>query len=141
MKNWINFTGLFLLIALSSEAQYTLLLKGQPSPYDSGVVIQIKTYRIETRHLKTADDYIKSLNQTIDSLNATIGVKMDINKSLQFEVKEINKNLKLSHDNFSQLGKKFDDLYVVATKPKKGWLKNVAIGFGLGSLTVLALTR
>lgn len=70
MSNWKSvFTLLLLTTALTSEGQYFKLLKGQSSPFDTAVAIQINRYRLETVKLKLADRLVDSLISEIKSLH------------------------------------------------------------------------
>lgn len=73
MKNLKSFiaTSIF-MIALTSNSygQYTFVLKGDKSPYDSGVVVAIQRYRMESTKLKLADRLIDSLVFEIKSITS-----------------------------------------------------------------------
>lgn len=53
---------LLLTAALPSEAQYKLLLRGQPSPFDTAVAVEIHRYREEGLKLQYGQKLVDSLN-------------------------------------------------------------------------------
>lgn len=50
----------------AQETPYKLLLKGEASPYDSAVAIEINRYRQETVKLRTAETVIESLQEEVE---------------------------------------------------------------------------
>lgn len=54
-------TALLLLIVQISDAQYSLMTKGQLCPFDSAVAIRLDIYRLETRKLNLGDTLINNL--------------------------------------------------------------------------------
>jgi hypothetical protein len=68
-----------LLAALISEAQYKLLKKGESSPFDSAVAVQIKTYRLEGQLIKQQKALSDSLISEINGLYSEIRILNEIN--------------------------------------------------------------
>lgn len=55
-----------------AQGPYKLLLRGEPSPFDTAVAIQVQTYRRETAKMAADDRLIKGLNRTVESYQKTI---------------------------------------------------------------------
>lgn len=126
MKNLILFTIAFMQICLSSEAQFSFVKAGEPSPYDSGVVIDLPYYRAIRNKVNFADKFIQSLKKENDSLRAELNLyyvlsnKFDNLQSAQEESNVENKKA------FAQLNKSFDKLLAEANKPDKWYQRKWA---------------
>lgn len=74
---------LCLAAALSSEAQnnsyYHLILKGQPSPFDTAVAVRIDRYRLESLTMKAHRELIDSLVAEILSLHVELSLAYQSN--------------------------------------------------------------
>ena len=112
-----------LLSVLSSEAQYTKIIKGQVSPYDTAVAIRIDVYRLETKKLKYGNALIDSLTANMESISKELELA---NQLISTQVKERIRMTKVIHGKDSinqQLFKLNMACNVVATKAlrKKDW--------------------
>lgn len=136
----IAFTIAFTLICQTSEAQFQLILKGKPSPYDSGVVIELPHYRVIRYKLSTADTYITALKKQVDSLQAEVKIWDELN--LKFQALDSAQELsrQRNEQSFKELNKSFDKLLSEATKPKK-WYEKPIVWIGGGAIATWLLTR
>lgn len=128
MQSLKRFTTVFLLLsALISEAQpteiyYRLMLKGQPSPFDSAVVIRIDRYRQETYQEKVMRNLIAGFHQEVDSLRAQIFIKNETLETIQIQNMALRENLDSVKVTVNRLSGKFDDLFKKAdNKPSDPW--------------------
>jgi len=70
MTNWKGLSVILIFLTVhGSDAQYKLLTRGEPSPYDSGVVTRLDRYREETKKFDLADKLIDSLKAEINSMS------------------------------------------------------------------------
>lgn len=101
MKKLILSTVVFLLSALSSNAQYSLLLKDQINPFDSAVAIQIDMYRLESKKMQLADTLIASLKAQLAN-TTELSTKLEnrvalLQQTIDIQLKQIeDKNVTIS---------------------------------------------
>ena len=122
-------TALLLLIVQISDAQYSLMTKGQLCPFDSAVAVRLDVYRLETRKLNLGDTIINNLKQQL-ALNTKTIQELDIqiylrNEMLLIKDKQISdkdRTIELLSTNF----------YI---KPKDTWFKrNERIIYFIGGI-------
>lgn len=140
MKNLTAFIILSTLTCLTSSAQYKLLLRGQPSLFDSAVSVELTQYRALRFKLTTAEQYIASLNSEIDSLRAENNALHMLSGQLaQINEKQVQFQ-QVNEKSFADLNGKFNNLLTEATKPKK-WYQSTWFHVTLGAAGVYILTR
>lgn len=121
-----------LLIAQTSSAQYDLAIKGDRVKYDSAVVVELGTYRKETRKLNQSDSLITRLRIEVRQIrieNDKIRTVIDNNekyllileKAIERKDKLLEKTRSDCEDAIKELGK---------TK----WYERKEIWLGLGFL-------
>lgn len=91
MKKLMLITAILLSIALSSKAQYSLMLKGERNPFDTAVAIHIDTYRLESKKFSLADTLIKSLKEQLvlsKEIEEQQGIRINNLLSIQAIMKE-----------------------------------------------------
>lgn len=139
------------MIALSSDAQYRKLTRGQPMPYDTGVAIEISRYRLESHYIKQSRILIDSLNVEakaltleVDSLYSELAVQDLLYKNQQAQTAVMNESYKKLSGDVNKLSGLFDQL---ANPKKKPWIVRTLItggkvivvalaGYGAGALAV-----
>lgn len=122
MQSSKKITVLLLWIVLTSnlcqaQSPYKLLLKGEKSPYDSGVVIHLPTYRIETKKLKSADALIDSLLSENKSLGDEVTIDNEIRKNDIFIIDTQAKALVGKDSAIVGLSQNYNELHKIATAP------------------------
>jgi hypothetical protein len=136
---WGLFGGLFML-TISVSAQdlepYKLLIKGERSPYDSAVAIELPTYRFETDKLQLGDQLIDSLVVEIDSLRGEArlaGIVIDSQEHIiDIQVKTINR----TDSTLDRIDENYKALVAVVTAPDP-WYERVP-GWIIASLAFIA---
>ncbi len=110
-------TALLLLIVQISDAQYSLMTKGQLCPFDSAVAVRLDVYRLETRKLNLGDTIINNLKQqlalntkTIQELDTQIYLRNEMLLIKDKQISDKDRTIELLSTNF----------YV---KPKDTWFK------------------
>jgi hypothetical protein len=110
-------TVLLLLIVQISDAQYSLMTKGQLCPFDSAVAVRLDVYRLETRKLNLGDTIINNLKQqlalntkTIQELNTQIYLRDEMLLIKDKQIADKDRTIELLSTNF----------YI---KPKDTWFK------------------
>ncbi len=132
MRTALRDTILLICVVLISEASaqspYKFLLKTQPSPYDSGVVIEIHQYRLEGKKLKFASELIDSMNHEIlsrlteRSLNDSISHAQNVIILTQAKgMIEKDVTIKALNDNYMKL-------FTEATKPTPWYMDPWKVG-------------
>lgn len=130
---------LAVLISNTVDAQYQKLLRGQPSPFDTGVVIRIDRYRAEGLKLKLYPVLVDSLNLEIGSLHKEIILGDSVNRLLIFQNHVLAKSVDRKDSVNHILNKNFNTLYNQTEKP--WWKKPEGIGIiVIGLLEALKLT-
>lgn len=122
MQSSKKITVLLLSIVLISnlclaQSPYKLLLKGEKSPYDSGVVIHLPTYRVETLKLKSADVLIDSLSSEIKSLSGEVAISDSIRKNDKFIIEVQAKALNGKDTTIAALAGNYNELHTIAIAP------------------------
>lgn len=113
---------LFCLFALTSNAQYAKLTKGQPVPFDTAVAIRIDVYRIETKKLRYGQQLVDSLLQEIKSLHWESKLADSLTVLDRFTIAAQASTIQRK-DSVNHLFKQdFDRLYGLV-KPEKVWYK------------------
>ena len=117
MKKLMLIIALLLLIVQISNAQYSLMTKGQLCPFDSAVAVRLDVYRLETRKLNLGDSIINNLkrqlslhSQSIESLNTRLYLNTEMLNIKDMQIAEKDKTIELLTTNF----------YI---KPKDTWFK------------------
>jgi hypothetical protein len=129
---------LFTLFCLTCNGQYQKILRGQPSPYDTGVVIRIDRYRSEGLKLKLYPVLVDSLNLEIGSLHKEIVLGDSVNRLLIFQNHILAKSVDRKDSVNHILNQNFNTLYNQSTKP--WWKKPEGIGIiVIGTLEALKL--
>lgn len=110
-------TALLLLIVQISDAQYSLMTKGQLCPFDSAVAVRLDVYRLETRKLNLGDTIINNLKQqlalntkTIQELDTQIYLRNEMLLIKDKQISDKDRTIELLSTNF----------YI---KPKDTWFK------------------
>lgn len=110
-------TALLLLIVQISDAQYSLMTKGQLCPFDSAVAVRLDVYRLETSKLNLGDTIINNLKQqlalntkTIQELNTQIYLRNEMLLIKDKQISDKDRTIELLSTNF----------YI---KPKDTWFK------------------
>lgn len=110
-------TALLLLIVQISDAQYSLMTKGQLCPFDSAVAVRLDVYRLETRKLNLGDTIINNLKQqlalstkTIQELDNQIYLRNEMLLIKDKQISDKDRTIELLSTNF----------YI---KPKDTWFK------------------
>ena len=139
---WGLFGGLFML-TISAQAQeldpYKLLLKGERSPYDSAVAIELPTYRFETQKLQLGDQLIDSLLVEIDSLREEARLSEVVISSQERVIETQGKTISRTDSTLNRIDANYDKLHEIATAPEPlldrvpSWLVAV-IGLVIGLL-------
>jgi hypothetical protein len=150
MRSYKSCLMLFLLIclAIDTTAQdttpvrgpYAFLRKGAPSPYDSGVVIEIHTYRQIRRKVTLADSLIEGLN--IERIQfAEISLKKDSTITSLTAITE-RQAATIQHDQAvkDELNKNYNALFIIANKKRK-WYERPGVIFGGGLLAGILITK
>ena len=110
-------TALLLLIVQISDAQYSLMTKGQLCPFDSAVAVRLDVYRLETRKLNLGDTIINNLKQqlalntkTIQELDTQVYLRNEMLLIKDKQISDKDRTIELLSTNF----------YI---KPKDTWFK------------------
>lgn len=122
-------TALLLLIVQISDAQYSLMTKGQLCPFDSAVAVRLDVYRLETKKLNLGDTIINNLKQqlalntkTIQELNTQIYLRNEMLLIKDKQISDKDRTIELLSTNF----------YI---KPKDTWFKrNERIIYFIGGI-------
>ncbi len=132
MRNSGNYIIVLALVCLTIEAcsqdPYSFLRKGVPSPYDSGVVIEIKTYRQIRKKITIGDSLIRTLE--IENKKLTY-ISQAKDTALAVLVSTIGHQAKtiVADRNFKeQLNNNYNELYKEATRPKP-WYERAGVIF------------
>src|SRR5688500_14284283 len=62
LKKVFAISTFLIALAIEAQGQYRLVTRGEPSPFDSAVLIRIDRYRAESLKFELADKLIDSLN-------------------------------------------------------------------------------
>lgn len=110
-------TVLLLLIVQISDAQYSLMTKGQLCPFDSAVAVRLDVYRLETKKLNLGDTIINNLKQqlalntkTIQELDTQIYLRNEMLLIKDKQISDKDRTIELLSTNF----------YI---RPKDTWFK------------------
>jgi hypothetical protein len=141
MRSYTNFIILFVSICLSSEvsAQYEKIFKGQPAPYDTGVVIEISEY-IKIRFKVTfADSLISTLNTELSKSYTLIQEKDSAQSVLIAMSNAQSETISMQAKTIQDVNRSFDELFTVVNRPKKFLEKPLPLlgtGFVIGIVSV-----
>lgn len=121
----------------NAQAQYTKLVKGEPSPYDTAVAVRVDVYRLETQKMVAADKVIAGQRATIDAQmraieNAQKKSKIDAKtiKELEAQVEQdaiIKEQLHADYVALEKIANKRPSIF----KSPKLW---AVLGFATGAL-------
>lgn len=127
-------------IALISEAQgqYTFILKNERSPYDSGVVVRIDRYRLETKKIKLGSRLIDSLTFEIKSLTREVYKSDSLISITDFENRILKKDKEDSKKTTERLSAILDKS-LEAPKWYEKVLKSPWFWFGAGVVTTVTI--
>lgn len=141
MKNLFLIIALLSLTALSSSAQYSLMMKGDKCPFDSAVAVEISTYRLESSKFDACDIVIKLSGERISVLDSII-----TNQSQSIMIKD-----KLLSTKEEELRIKQNTIIQLTTQiqgiPKNTWWRKnqkyfyIASGFITGGAIVYFLKK
>lgn len=143
--------AVLLAIALTSDAQYRKLTRGEKMPYDTGVAIEISQYRIEGLYIKKSRILIDSLNVEakaltleVDSLYSELAIQDKLYKNQQAQTAVLTDSYVNLSGDVNKLSGLFDQL---ADSKKKPWIVRALVcggkiivislaGYGAGALAV-----
>lgn len=137
--------GVLLTTALTSDAQYRKLTRGQPMPYDTGVAVEISRYRVEGLYIKKSKATIDSLNleakiltQEVDSLYAEIAVADSLYRTEAAKTVILSDSYKKLSEDTHRISELFDQM----ANKKKPWyevaLRYLVIGLaGYGGASLI----
>lgn len=137
MNGWkITIVVLTCLIAQTSNAQYRLLKKGEPNPFDSAVAVRIDRYRLETKKLNLAD-------QLVDSLKSELFKSLESNARRDTALHTMRSQIVNLSAASTRKDQVIDDLNgnikaMVAVLPKKNLFSRNEVWFGAGVLFTIA---
>lgn len=144
MKKYVLIIATLLLIALNSNAQYSLMSKGERCPFDTAVAIHIDTYRLESRKMKLADTMIVNLSDQVASLE---GITGNLHLQLSFAADKIQlkeKEIRVKQETIDAL------LRQMEYQPQPSWwernhkpvlfIGGVGVGIG-GSILLINLLK
>lgn len=126
-----------LIFNLSAQAQYQKLLRGQPSPFDTGVVVRIDRYRVEGMKLKMADKLVDSLTSEIKGLHREIIFGDSASRLITLQNTILTKQVVRKDSTIDVVRKDFNDLYKTTSKK---WYEKPE-GIGIAAIIILELTR
>jgi len=116
---------------------YTLLTRGQPSPYDTAVAIQVKTYRTETLKMEQADKVINDLQISNNYLKQTLyqaELKSKQSEAVQAKIiSEQGKQMAEDAKTKEDFKRQFDKLAKVANRPR-GFFRSPALWGTIGAV-------
>lgn len=144
MRNAFILTILSCLTVLTSSGQYKLLLKGQPSPFDTAVAIHIDRYRVETHKLRLADTLIRELIFENTSRLHERQMNDSLSVARMFVMRELTQSNIRKDVTIATLNTNYNKLFHEATLPKR-WYEDPwkvgPAGFCLGVvLTTILVT-
>lgn len=119
MKLAFILTILSCLTALTSSGQYKLLLHGDPSPFDTGVVITINRYRLETRKLRLADTLIHQMIFENNSRIRERALEDSIKVHQVLMMRTLAQGSKDKDETIKTLNTNYNSLFHQATIPKR----------------------
>jgi hypothetical protein len=114
-----------------SQGAYSFLLRGQKSPYDSAVSIEIHEYRKIRFKLTTSDSLVVAL---ISDVRAAASISLEKDSAISTLLKENSVHLEIERrqqKSFSDLNKNFNDLYIKSIS--KGFFQRPGVLVGMGS--------
>lgn len=119
---------------------YTFLRKGAASPYDSGVVIEIRTYRQIRTKVKLADSLVAGLNYERLQF-VEMSYKKDSTIMSLFGITE-RQAATIQHDQGvkDELNKNYNTLFAIASKKKK-WYERPGVIFTSGLLAGILISK
>lgn len=134
----ILFASICLIISAQAQSPYKFLLKGDRSPYDSGVVIELREYRQIRAKVTLADSLIAALRaEAIQSM--AIIQKQEESIVLQTSIIDRQSQALTAKDTTIQnLSRAFDELHKETTRPKN-FLDRFLNFFGDRPLLTLAV--
>jgi hypothetical protein len=112
MRTFIKRLTLYALLCLSfnSAAQYTQLKKGEASPYDLGVVIELSEYRRVRTKVSLSDSLISSLRVEISKAYLLIG-KQDSASFLEREIiSSLTRTTEGQRETIASVSADFDEM-------------------------------
>lgn len=105
--------------AFAQGDPYRLLRKGDPCPYDSGVVSPVKIFREDTRRINTADRLIRSFRIEVDSLTRQVAVRGALNGAIETRLDLALQRQDTLQSTVLKLSNSFDALRLKAEDPGK----------------------
>jgi hypothetical protein len=124
--------------AQGDQGNYKLLRKGEPCPYDSGVVSTVQIFRSDTKKIRTADALIKAREDQVDSLQAQVVIRGEIAATVTEQVQLTLQNTDSLKKTVNDLSDKFNQLQEVAERPPKfferRWVQVTLAGIGAFAL-------
>lgn len=134
---------LILGFVLTSEASaqtdlYRLLIKGQPSPFDSAVAVRLDRYREETKKLALGQQLVDSLSEEVIGLLRENSLHVSAYKSQYYTISELviaNERKDSVNRQLKTYFKKLDTL----TEDQKKFQKGAT--YVLGAVIVLEIIK
>jgi len=145
MRNYKNFIILFALICLTFEGfsqKYSKLFKGDRSPYDTGVIIELSEYRKIRIKVNYADSIIRSLNREISNSYSIIKQRDSIQLIMLKLIESKENQVARQSQLIESINKDFDALYNASNRKKKFFQKQsymLGSGFMLGIITSILI--
>lgn len=138
-----------LLIALTlwcgivqiSNAQYTLLTKGEANPYDSAVAVEIHQYRKESLKMAKADSIVKNFQVYVATTNKLIAALKKENSSLVSAIQLQKDFTQTVMDNQEEIKSLVVDLQGVEPVKPKFYEKPLVVGVAVLVVTLLLVAR
>ena len=130
---------LFLLIGLSSKAQYRLAVKGDRVGYDSAVVVELNRYRLESKLLNTRKSAIDSLRLEVELLYQQLAFRDTIRSVTILEVSKLNERISAKDAVIEKQQADINFFYQEATKPR-GW-KDILRKEGVAASVVFVVVK
>lgn len=105
--------------AQGDQGNYKLLRKGEPCPYDSGVVSTVQIFRSDTKKIRTASALIQAREAQVDSLQAQVVIRGEIAATVTEQVRTTLQNTDSLKKTVHDLSESFNRLQEVAERPPK----------------------
>ena len=132
---------LLLLSGQTSKAQYTKLLKGQASHYDTAVAIRIDIYRMESKRLKYGAKLIDSLTANVVSVSKELSLSDSLGTVKDVELVKYKKVLHVKDSINLQLNTLNESYNKIANEAisKNKWHKDPKTWALTALLTILII--
>jgi len=132
------FVTLLFLIALTSDAQYVKLTRGQPNPFDTAVAVRIDRYRAEGLKFKLADSLIDSLILEIKMLHTEVKLADNLAAMDRITVATLTKSIERKDSVNRVVTTEFNRLFGLIEE-EKIWYKRPE--YFVGALIILEVFK